>query len=147
MTAAAPAERGADLRDVADRAADRVTSWLGSLPVLVAAVALVFGWLLTGPLFGFSNTWQLFINTTTTVITFWMMLVIQNTSNRQSKAVALKLDELIRVMADARDEFVDLDHASERELAEHEREFEHLAHPGQSPVQTRRTRDDRSTTR
>ena len=62
MTAAAPAERGADLRDVVDRAADRVTSWLGSLPVLVAAVALVLGWLLTGPLFGFSDTWQLFIS-------------------------------------------------------------------------------------
>ena len=133
----------ADIRDRANRAADVVTSWLGSLPVLIAAVALVLGWLVTGPIFGFSDTWQLFINTTTTVITFWMVFVIQNTANRQAKAVSLKLDELIRAVRDARDEFVDLDHATEQEIAAHEREFQHLAHP----TDERSSDDVRPTTR
>jgi low affinity Fe/Cu permease len=122
----ATAER-TGIHDAANHAADVVTNALGSLPALVAAVALVIGWALSGPLFGFSDTWQLFINTTTTVITFWMVFVIQNSQNRQSKAVSLKLDELIRSIAEARNEFVGLDQATDEELAEHEREFEHIA--------------------
>ncbi len=113
--------------DQFDRLADRATAWLGTAPVLIASVVLVIGWLCTGPLFGFSDTWQLFINTTTTVITFWMVFVIQNSANRQSKTVALKLDEVIRVLREARNEFVDLDHATEAEIAQHESEFEDLA--------------------
>ncbi len=119
--------RSRTVSDQFDRLADRATSWLGTAPVLIASVVLVVGWLLTGPLFAFSDTWQLFINTTTTVITFWMVFVIQNSANRQSKAVALKLDEIIRVLGQARNEFVDLDHATEAEIAQHESEFEDLA--------------------
>lgn len=128
----AAAERGTShgIRDRANRIADAVTTWLGSLWALILAVLLVVGWVVTGPLFGFSDTWQLFINTTTTVITFWMVFVIQNTSNRQAKAVSLKLDEVIRSLADARNEFVDLDRATDEEMAEHEREFRHLAKGG-----------------
>jgi len=110
-----------------DRAADGLTRALGSLPALAASVALVVAWVLTGPMFNFSNTWQLFINTTTTVITFWMVFVIQSSANRQSKATQLKLDELIRVLADARNEFVALDHATEQELSAREEEFGQLA--------------------
>jgi low affinity Fe/Cu permease len=110
-----------------DRYADQTTRALGSLPALMASVALVVGWALTGPLFHYSDTWQLFINTTTTVITFWMVFVIQNSANRQSKATQLKLDELIRALTDARNEFVALDHATEQELAEREQEFGELA--------------------
>ncbi len=110
-----------------DRIADGVTRALGSLPALAASVALVVAWGLTGPLFSFSDTWQLFINTTTTVITFWMVFVIQNSANRESKATQLKLDELIRAVADARNEFVALDHATEAELTAHEQEFNELA--------------------
>lgn len=110
-----------------DRIADGATQVLGSLPALIASVALVVGWGLTGPLFNFSDTWQLFINTTTTVVTFWMVFVIQNSANRQSKATQLKLDELIRAVADARNEFVALDHATEDELAAREKEFGELA--------------------
>ena len=110
-----------------DRIADGVTRALGSMPALAASVALVVAWGLTGPLFNFSDTWQLFINTTTTVITFWMVFVIQNSANRQSKATQLKLDELIRALADARNEFVSLDHASEAELMAREAEFGELA--------------------
>src|SRR5512135_2328498 len=85
-----------------DRIADGATRALGSMPALAASIALVVGWGLTGPLFNYSDTWQLFINTTTTVITFWMVFVIQNSANRSSKATQLKLDEIIRVLGDAR---------------------------------------------
>ena len=110
-----------------DRIADAATRSLGSLPALAASIALVVGWGLTGPVFNFSDTWQLFINTTTTVITFWMVFVIQNSANRQSKATQLKLDELIRALADARNEFVSLDHATADELESREAEFGALA--------------------
>jgi low affinity Fe/Cu permease len=118
------------IHERANRLADKVTTWLGSVWALLLAVILVVGWVLTGPLFGFSDTWQLFINTTTTVITFWMVFVIQNSSNRQSKAASLKLDEVIRSIDAARNEFVGLDRATDEELAEHEREFQHLARNG-----------------
>jgi low affinity Fe/Cu permease len=107
--------------------ADRLTTASGSLPALVGSIALVVIWALTGPVFGFSDTWQLFINTTTTVITFWMVFVIQNSANRQGKATQLKLDELIRAMADARNQFVALDHAAEEVLEAHAQEFRELA--------------------
>ncbi len=109
-----------------NRAADWLTVALGSLPALVASVALVVGWALTGPLFNFSDTWQLFINTTTTVVTFWMVFVIQNSANRSSKATQLKLDEIIRVLGDARNDFIALDKAPETKLEHHEKEFEQL---------------------
>ncbi len=129
--AAASTDHGhAGLHEQANRLADKATTWLGSVWALLLAVVLVVGWVLTGPLFGFSDTWQLFINTTTTVITFWMVFVIQNSSNRQAKAVSLKLDEVIRSIDAARNEFVDLDRATDEEMAEHEREFEHLARDG-----------------
>jgi low affinity Fe/Cu permease len=121
---------GTGVRERANHAADVVTTWLGSLWALVLSVLLVVVWALTGPVFGFSDTWQLFINTTTTVVTFWMVFVIQNSANRQAKAVSLKLDEIIRANEAARNEFVDLDRATEDEMAEHEREFQHLARSG-----------------
>jgi low affinity Fe/Cu permease len=104
-----------------DQIADRATRALGSPPALAASVALVVGWALTGPVFAFSDTWQLFINTTTTVITFWMVFVIQNSANRESKATQLKLDELIsrRIELDAnRDDTVPLEKGGGR-LSEH----------------------------
>jgi low affinity Fe/Cu permease len=121
---AVPAEPS--LRDRFNVLADDVTTAAGSLPALVGSVALVVIWALTGPIFNFSDTWQLFINTTTTVLTFWMVFVIQNSANRQSKATQLKLDEIIRSLSDARNEFVDLDHATEDVLEAHEEEFKRL---------------------
>jgi low affinity Fe/Cu permease len=103
--------------------ADWATVALGSFPALAGSVLIVIVWAVTGPFFGFSDTWQLFINTTTTVITFWMVFVIQNSANRASKATQLKLDELIRALDDARDEFIGLDRASEQVLVKHEEEF------------------------
>jgi low affinity Fe/Cu permease len=111
-----------------NRAADGLTRALGSLPALVGSVLLVVVWALTGPIFNFSDTWQLFINTTTTVVTFWMVFVIQNSANRSAKATQLKLDEIIRVLEAARNDFIALDKAPEEVLTEREKEFEQLVH-------------------
>src|SRR4051812_35633116 len=110
-----------------NRMSDRITVALGSFPALAGSVLIVVIWALTGPLFNFSDTWQLFINTTTTVVTFWMVFVIQNSANRNAKATALKLDELIRAVDKARNEFITLDQASESVLVAREREMVKLA--------------------
>ncbi len=123
----ASTDRTPALVDRFNRTADAITNALGSLPALVSSVLLVVCWALTGPIFHFSDTWQLFINTTTTVVTFWMVFVIQNSANRASKATQLKLDELIRSIETARNEFIVLDTEPEEVLLEHEREFHELA--------------------
>ena len=127
--------------------ADALTIALGSFPALAGSVLLVVVWALTGPLFQFSDTWQLFINTTTTVVTFWMVFVIQNSANRAAKATQLKLDELIRAVAEARNEFIGLDQAPEEVLVEHEHELRELskaddasAPTGASPIDAGRRR-------
>jgi low affinity Fe/Cu permease len=114
------------LRERFNGVADRVTRALGSFQALAASVLLVVIWVLTGPIFHFSDTWQLFINTVTTVVTFWMVFVIQNSANRESKATQLKLDEIIRSLADARNDFIKLDHAPESVLVAREEEFKEL---------------------
>ena len=103
--------------------ARRSSSMLGSAWAFTAAVLVIVVWLLTGPAFHFSYTWQLIINTATTVITFLMVFLIQNTQNRDAKAVHLKLDELIRAVKDARNELVDLEDLSDEELQKLEQQF------------------------
>lgn len=120
-----------------NRLADRLTSALGSFPALAASILLIVVWALSGPFFHFSDTWQLFINTTTTVVTFWMVFVIQNSANRSTKATQLKLDELIRALDAARNEFITLDKAGEEVLSEREAEFEHLVNDGTDLAQPR----------
>jgi low affinity Fe/Cu permease len=115
------------LRDRFNQLAERLTISLGSLEALAASIALVVVWALTGPIFNFSDTWQLFINTTTTVVTFWMVFVIQNSANRSSKATQLKLDEIIRAIESARNDFIALDKATEATMVERETEFDELA--------------------
>ena len=80
------------------------------------AVSVIFAWLVTGPLFGFSDTWQLVINTATTIITFMMVFLIQATQNRDAEAVQVKLDELLRATAGAHNALLDLEQLEEREL-------------------------------
>src|SRR5213079_3039164 len=89
---------------------------LGSAWAFAGAVLVIGVWLITGPTFHFSDTWQLIINTATTIITFLMVFLIQNTQNRDAKAVHLKLDELIRAIKNARNELVDLEDLSDEEL-------------------------------
>jgi low affinity Fe/Cu permease len=137
--ASAPGSTG--VRDRFNRIADRITNALGSLPALAASVLLVVIWAVTGPIFHFSDTWQLFINTTTTVVTFWMVFVIQNSANRSSKATQLKLDELIRAVEAARNEFIELDRQPEEVLVERERELMEIAEAGAATAEVRSRAD------
>jgi low affinity Fe/Cu permease len=99
---------------------------LGSAWAFAGAVLVIAVWLLTGPTFHFSDTWQLIINTATTIITFLMVFLIQNTQNRDAKAVHLKLDEMIRALKGARNQLVDLEDLSDEELKNLEEQFQRL---------------------
>jgi low affinity Fe/Cu permease len=81
----------------------------GHAYAFLAAAAVVLAWMVSGPLFGFSDTWQLVINTGTTIVTFLMVFLIQNTQNRDTKALQLKIDELIRSHHEARNEFIGIE--------------------------------------
>src|SRR5436853_7508866 len=106
--------------------AEWISSAAGSPWAFLIATALILGWLLTGPIFQYSDTWQLVINTATTIITFLMVFLIQNTQNRDTKAIHLKLDELIRALKDARNELVDLEDLSDEELKKLEEQFKRM---------------------
>jgi low affinity Fe/Cu permease len=89
----------------------------------VAALFVVLAWAVTGPVFHYSDTWQLVINTITSVVTFLMVFLIQNTQNRDAAAMQLKLNELIRAMSTARNTMVDLENCTEEEIAAIREEF------------------------
>ena len=97
---------------------------MGSPWAFVLAMGVIMTWALTGPMFGFSDTWQLVINTSTTIVTFLMVFLIQNTQNRDAKALHLKLDELLRAELGARTSLVDLEDCTDEELEELQREFQ-----------------------
>lgn len=99
----------------------------GRAGAFLAAAALIIVWLISGPLFGFSDTWQLVINTSTTIVTFLMVFLIQNSQNRETQAVQIKLDELIRVMKGAHVALLDLEELTDEELAEIRKDYAHLA--------------------
>lgn len=106
--------------------ATKISNAAGNAFTFLVALLLIIVWAVTGPLFNFSNTWQLAVNTGTTIITFLMVFIIQNTQNRDGKAVQLKLDELIRVTTNARDTFIDLEDLTDEELAALDQEFREL---------------------
>jgi low affinity Fe/Cu permease len=116
-----------DLNDFFRRFAHRSAELVGSPSVFLLALAVVLVWAATGPLFAFSDTWQLVINTGTTIVTFLMVFLIQNTQNRDAKAIHLKLDELIRSVEGARNGLVNLEALSDEELKRLQREFERLS--------------------
>jgi low affinity Fe/Cu permease len=91
-----------------------------------AAILCILGWALVGPVFGYSDAWQLTINTGTTIVTFLMVFLIQYTQNRDARVTQLKLDELIRAVHDARNELVDMEDLSDDELRRLQTEFERL---------------------
>jgi low affinity Fe/Cu permease len=99
---------------------------LGSAWAFTGAVLVILVWILTGPTFHFSDTWQLIINTATTIVTFLMVFLIQNTQNRDAKAVHLKLDELLRAIKGARNELVDLEGLSDEDLKKLEKQFQQI---------------------
>src|SRR5437868_9102414 len=99
---------------------------LGSAWTFASAILIIVIWGLTGPTFHFSNTWQLIINTGTTIVTFLMVFLIQNTQNRDAKAAHLKLDELIRALKGARNELIDLEKLADEDLTSLEKQFERV---------------------
>jgi low affinity Fe/Cu permease len=108
------------------RFAHRVAIAVGSALAFAAALTLVVAWAATGPTFRYSDSWQLTINTGTTIVTFLMVFVIQNTQNRDAQVVHLKLDELIRAVSEARNELVDLEDLPDDDLRRLQRQFEEL---------------------
>ena len=106
--------------------AHRTAELVGSPGAFLLAVAIIVVWAATGPTFRYSDTWQLVINTGTTIVTFLMVFVIQNTQNRDARAMHLKLDELIRALEQARTGLVDLEDLPDEELLRLQQEFERL---------------------
>src|SRR5262249_36612306 len=127
------------------RFACKVAALMGTHWAFVIALAVVAAWALTGPLFGYSDSWQLVINTGTTIITFLMVFLIQATQNRDGKAIQLKLDELIRAQKSARNVFADLEDATEEELRAFEQEFRALRRRGLSEKRAARDAAEKAT--
>jgi low affinity Fe/Cu permease len=94
----------------------RVTDWVGSSRAFAMALAVIVAWAVTGPLFGFSDTWQLVINTGTTIVTFLMVFLIQRSQNKESLAVQLKLNELVSAVKGASNRLIDVEELGEEEL-------------------------------
>jgi len=115
-------------------AATRVSVMTGSSWAFGVAVLIIVVWAVSGPIFGFSDTWQLVINTGTTIVTFLMVFLIQNTQNRDTRALHLKLDELLRAVQGARaGQFADLEELDERELENIKQQLLTECHEGESP--------------
>jgi len=137
-TARSGGQSGRKSRDEEDRSlvdrfmevSDAVTEALGTPWALALSILLIAVWALTGPIFRFSDTWQLVINTATTIITFWMVFVIQTSQNRQAKALQFKLDELIRSIPGARNRMIEAERQSTAELKRQEEEFQRTAERG-----------------
>ena len=111
------------IRDSFRHFARKSSAVLGTAWAFIGALIIIAVWGLTGPVFHFSDTWQLIINTGTTIVTFLMVFLIQNTQNRDAKAMHLKLDELIRAVKGARNRLVDLEKLSDEELKQLEEQF------------------------
>jgi low affinity Fe/Cu permease len=106
--------------------AQNTSQAVGSSWAFILAVTIIIVWAVTGPMFQYSDTWQLVINTGTTIITFLMVFLIQNTQNRDAKAIHLKLDELIRGVKGARTHLVELEELSDEELERLQEQFTRL---------------------
>jgi low affinity Fe/Cu permease len=98
------------------RVATLISTAAGQPVTFLLAVGVIVVWLITGPIFNFSDTWQLIINTGTTIVTFLMVFLIQNTQNRDAAAMQAKLDELLRAVSKAREQFIGVEHLTEHEI-------------------------------
>jgi low affinity Fe/Cu permease len=105
---------------------------VGSPISFIVALLIVIGWAVVGPLYNYSDTWQLVINTGTTIITFLMVFLIQNTQNRDSKMIQIKIDELIRAVASARNQLLNLENLTDDDLMSLQKEFERLGKRAQT---------------
>lgn len=104
------------MHEIFRKFAERVSHAAGSIYIFFLAAFSIFVWFLTGPIFHFSNTWQLAVNSGTTIVTFLMVFIIQNTQNRDSRTIHLKIDELIYSTKKANDKFIDAENLSDEEL-------------------------------
>ncbi len=114
------------LRERFRKFAHTISLIAGSPWAFLGAVAIIIVWAMTGPRFGYNDTWQLVINTGTTIVTFLMVFLIQNTQNRDARAMHLKLDELIRALKGARNQLVNLEEMSDEELDHLQEEFQRV---------------------
>jgi low affinity Fe/Cu permease len=110
-------------KDYFHQFAHQVSEAVGTPWAFLFSILIIVGWAFSGPIFHFSDTWQLVINTGTTIVTFLMVFLIQNTQNRDAKAIHLKLDELIRSTSNARNNLIDLEDLSDEELLALQKEF------------------------
>ncbi len=107
--------------------AKKASNYAGKPATFMVAVSIIIVWALCGPLFGFNDTWQLVINTSTTIVTFLMVFLIQNTQNRDSEAIQIKLDELIRATKGAHTALLDLEELDDKHLARIKQCYEEIA--------------------
>ena len=122
------------------RFARSTSRWAGHPSTFALAIAILLIWAFSGPFFGFSDTWQLIINTGTTIVTFLMVFLIQNTQNRDSEAVHIKLDELIRANRSAHNALLDLEEMEESELDTLREDYEKLAEQARRELHRRKRR-------
>ena len=120
-------------------AATRIAALAGQPAAFILALALIAVWGATGPVFGYSDTWQLVVNTATTIVTFLMVFLIQNSQNRDAAAMQAKLDELIRAVDDARGQFIGIEHLTDRQIEEIRAALE--AEAGKHPGKGRKVQD------
>ncbi len=130
MASALPS--GSDKRSLFTRLSQATAHWAGKPQTFVVALAIIVVWAASGPLFGFNDTWQLVINTSTTIVTFLMVFIIQNSQNRDTAAMQIKLDELIARIEGAREELLDLEELDEEKLEKIRGEFEEIARKARS---------------
>ncbi len=114
--------------------AKKVASFSGNSKVFLFAVGLILAWIITGPIFHYSDTWQLVINTFTTIITFLMVFLIQNTQNRDTQAIQTKLDELIRATQGAHNYLIDLEDSAEENLKKCHAKYQALANQARDEI-------------
>ena len=124
-----------------DRFARRIAHYAGHPLAFAAAAIAILVWMLSGPVFGYSDTWQLVINTATTIVTFLMVFVIQNTQNRDGEAMQIKLDELVRAVDAADNALLDLEELSESDLEDFRKRYLEIAREARG-TRTRSTGGD-----
>ena len=128
------------LRSVFNLVAKKASYAAGTPWTFLGAVSIVLIWALSGPVFKFNDTWQLVINTGTTIITFLMVFLIQHSQNADTAAIQIKLDELIRVTAEANNELLDLEELDEERLEEIRRTYEQMARDATKALEKARSR-------
>jgi low affinity Fe/Cu permease len=137
-----PNQQRSGMNEAFRQFAQKVSHLVGTSWAFIVAIAIVVVWGTTGPIFHFSDTWQLVINTGTTIITFLMVFLIQNTQNRQDTAIQIKLDELIKGVKGARTSLVDIEDISDEELDRLHKQFERLHRVEEKHARARRKDSD-----